>query len=79
MSACDRQPALTHHRLAVFGTEVTVTLRTDKDTDAVVAAVDRELQIMHRRWHAWEAGLLTDINHALAEGGESSCRQTPWP
>lgn len=67
-SACDRQPALEHHRLAVFGTEVTLTLRTGKDTEAAVAAVDRELQAMHRRWHAWEAGLLTTINQALADG-----------
>ncbi len=68
MPACNRQPALERHHLAVFGTEVSLTLRAGKDTDRMVAAVDRELQAMHRRWHAWEAGLLTDINRALAEG-----------
>lgn len=47
-----------------------MTLRTDEDADAAVAAVDRELQMMHRRWHAWEPGLLADVNRALAEGGQ---------
>ncbi|WP_376692572.1 FAD:protein FMN transferase [Wenzhouxiangella sp. EGI_FJ10409] len=68
LTACEHQPELVHHRIAAFGSEVNVTLRAGQQADAAVAAVDRELQAMHRRWHAWEAGRLTEINQALAAG-----------
>jgi len=66
-AACNREPELKHHHLAAFGTEVTVTLRSGIDASEVLRAIDRELQTMHRRWHAWEPGMLGDINRAIAE------------
>lgn len=70
LSACGREPEPVHHRIGVFGTEVTVTIRADSgaDTTGIISEIDRELQRMHRRWHAWEPGLLTDINRAIAAG-----------
>lgn len=56
--------------ISAFGTLVEITAR-DTDTarfEQVAAAIDREFQAMHRRWHAWEPGLLDDINQAIAEG-----------
>ncbi len=70
LSACDREPELRQHRLAAFGTEVTITLRAGNDNPDVVTAIDREFQRMHRQWHAWEPGMLGDINDALAESRE---------
>ncbi|WP_181918298.1 MULTISPECIES: FAD:protein FMN transferase [unclassified Wenzhouxiangella] len=70
LSACGREPQLTHHRLAAFGTEVTITLHAKNDTPEAIAAIDREFQRMHRQWHAWEPGRLADINQAIAEDRE---------
>lgn len=69
-SACSRTPEPVDHRIAAFGTEVIVTIRGGEQIDvpSAVAAVDRELQRIHRRWHAWEPGMLEDINRAIAEG-----------
>jgi thiamine biosynthesis lipoprotein len=56
----------------VFGTLVEVTL---SDTDPVAAqAAFQQLQTMfqsmHRDWHAWGPGQLTDINNAFSNGQE---------
>jgi len=66
--ACSRPPELVQHHLAVFGTEVSITLPADQDSGPAVARVDRELQRMHRDWHAWEPGQLVQINQAIAAG-----------
>lgn len=70
LQACDRTPELTQHRLAAFGTEVTITVRAEADTAEALAEIDREFRNMHRRWHAWEPGMLGDINRAIAAGRE---------
>lgn len=66
--SCSRPPELVHHHLAAFGTEVTITLLADGEAGQTLARVDRELQRMHRDWHAWEPGRLGQINQAIAEG-----------
>jgi thiamine biosynthesis lipoprotein len=70
LGACGEQPQVQRHRLAVFGTETTLTIRSPDSgaATAAVARVDRELQRMHRDWHAWEPGMLGDINSAIAAG-----------
>lgn len=68
LTSCGREPELLQHRLAVFGTQVTVTLGPGRAAAEAVTALERELQRMHRRWHAWQPGLLGDINQAIAEG-----------
>lgn len=66
--SCGRSPEFARHHLAVFGTEVTVTLEADREAGQALARADRELQRMHRDWHAWEPGRLWQINRAIAEG-----------
>src|SRR5690625_80580 len=58
------------HEIAAFGTRIELTLRADRHTDSAqaVAAVDRMFQRMHRQWHAWQPGMLGDINAAIAAG-----------
>lgn len=59
-----------HATFYVFGTTVEVTLRdTDEDqASAAFAALQQRFQAMHRDWHAWQPGHLTDINRAFSEG-----------
>lgn len=68
LTACSSEPELAQHHLAAFGTEVTVTVRGRADAADAIGAVDRELQKLHRQWHAWEPGMLGDINRAIAQG-----------
>ena len=58
------------HEIAAFGTRIELTLRAGRHTDSAqaVAAVDRMFQRMHRQWHAWQPGMLGDINAAIAAG-----------
>jgi thiamine biosynthesis lipoprotein len=56
--------------LYVFGTIVEIRMW---GVDAALAAnatgeLQREFRAMHRDWHAWEPGLLMDINTAFAQG-----------
>ena len=69
VTGCSSEPEPVRHQIAAFGTRVVVTVRASEgvDSEQAVATVDRELQRMHRRWHAWEPGLLMDINRALTE------------
>lgn len=70
LAACGADTDIQRHRIAVFGTETTVTIRSSgtADTATAVARVDRELQRLHRDWHAWEPGMLGDVNRAIAAG-----------
>lgn len=54
----------------VFGTIVEVKLWAVSEADASQAfsALQQMYQGMHRDWHAWEPGRLTDINKAFAAG-----------
>jgi len=54
----------------VFGTIVEVKLWAVSETDASQAfsTLQQMYQGMHRDWHAWEPGRLTDINKAFATG-----------
>lgn len=69
-SGCTATPAEHQARFFVFGTIVDVTIWS-ADEGAVDQAF-RELgtlfQDLHRKWHAWEPGLLTDVNQAFSEG-----------
>ena len=54
----------------VFGTIVEVKLWGVSESDASQAfsELQKMFQGMHRDWHAWELGRLTDINQAFADG-----------
>ena len=54
----------------VFGTIVEVKLSgvTEQDASQAFSSLQTMFQGMHRDWHAWEPGHLTDINEAFANG-----------
>lgn len=54
----------------VFGTVLEVVVWTDSETRAheAFAKLGEAFRVMHRDWHAWEPGKLTDINEAFASG-----------
>jgi len=54
----------------VFGTVMDVTVRAGDNVDTAGAFADLQaaFQKMHRDWHAWEPGLLGDINEGFATG-----------
>lgn len=61
----------------VFGTLVDVKVRgTDNDTAAAAFAdLQRRFQQMHRDLHAWEPGLLSDVNSAFEEGRDATANE----
>lgn len=70
LAGCSAQDAVEYYRLAAFGTDITISIRHPRtdDTEAVVAAIGRDFSELHRRWHAWEPGMLTRLNEGLAAG-----------
>ncbi len=54
----------------VFGTvlEVITWGETEEQAEAAFTALQAMFQSMHRDWHAWEPGMLTEINLAFASG-----------
>jgi thiamine biosynthesis lipoprotein len=67
--ACqDKQESNT--QLFVFGTIVEIKLwgATQEQSDRAFTELQQMFNHMHRNWHAWEPGMLTDINLAFAQG-----------
>jgi thiamine biosynthesis lipoprotein len=69
LSACQRDEER-DAELYVFGTLVEVKTWGAEEQQANRAITDLQqmFQSMHRDWHAWEPGRLTDINRAFAAG-----------
>lgn len=70
LSACQPPPQeykATHY---VFGTLVEFTLRNSDPViaSAVVATIGQDFRAMHRDWHAWQPGMLTELNSQLKDG-----------
>lgn len=69
LTACQRE---TQHsaELFVFGTIVEVKLwgASQEQAGRAFSEIQQMFQGMHRDWHAWERGLLVEINEALAGG-----------
>lgn len=70
LAACERQPTEQKAQFFVFGTVLEVTLfAVDAATaDDAFGALQADFAAAHRDWHAWEPGLLTRVNEALAAG-----------
>lgn len=68
--ACSRAPHEHHEQQVVFGTLVDITIfgADDKRTAKASAAITADLNRLHREWHAWEPGTLTEINASFARG-----------
>jgi len=69
-ASCDLGNGIHQAEFFVFGTQVDVSIRgVDADTASeAFAQLLQDFQAMHRDWHAWEPGLLHDINEAFASG-----------
>jgi len=75
LAACDQKPMAEHTaNLFVFGTKVEITVR-GKDAatmEIATAQLSEEFARMHKDWHAWKPGELTDLNAAFAAGKSKS-------
>ena len=69
LSACQRDQEQ-NAEFFVFGTIVEVKLwgASTEQSNRAFAQLQHMFQGMHRDWHAWEPGKLTDINKAFAKG-----------
>ena len=70
LAACRPGSEIHRAEFFVFGTLVEVSVQgVDEDVAAEAFAVlQQDFQSMHRDWHAWEPGLLHDVNAAFAAG-----------
>jgi thiamine biosynthesis lipoprotein len=68
-ASCSRQ-AEHHAEFLVFGTILQVTTWGASEAQAMQGFSELEdmFRILHRDWHAWEPGSLTEINQAFAQG-----------
>jgi thiamine biosynthesis lipoprotein len=69
IGGCDR-PSEQRAEFYVFGTivEVVIAGATQDKAERAFTDIQQQLQAMHRNWHAWEHGQLTELNQAFAEG-----------
>ena len=69
LTAC-RQDEEQSAEFFVFGTIVEVKLwgATEEQAGETFSELQQMFQGMHRDWHAWEPGRLTEINEAFANG-----------
>lgn len=70
LASCEHAPQIHQAQFFVFGTQLDVSVQ---GVDATVASeafgqLQQLFQAMHRDWHAWEPGLLADVNTAFAAG-----------
>jgi len=69
LAACQRDEEQTAE-LFVFGTIIEIKLwgASAEEAGQAFSELQQMFQGMHRDWHAWEPGRLTDINNAFARG-----------
>lgn len=67
------------HQIVVFGTYVTISVwgAEAEQQQRAIAAITRDFQSMHRDWHAWEQGVLVDVNRQLARGEQAELSPSP--
>ncbi len=71
LSACTSQVSqVTKHQLFVFGTlvEINVWHPDTEETQTAIDQISETFNGMHKQWHAWKPGRLSDINAALRNG-----------
>lgn len=69
-AACTREVPLQRASVFAFGGEATIEVHgvPPAQADAAIAEVAARFAELHREWHAWEPGPLTELNAALARG-----------
>ena len=69
-SACSDNRGEQHAEFFIFGTllEVTVWGARHDEAEEAFSSLQDQFQEMHREWHAWEPGLLMEINRGFAAG-----------
>ena len=69
-AACQGQPQVHKAQFYVFGTVLDVSIQgVDKAAaNRAFRELQQDFQSMHRDWHAWQPGLLANVNEALAAG-----------
>jgi FAD:protein FMN transferase len=70
LTACSPQAPDRHYTLYVFGTlvEIVVPERERADVERVLPEISEQFARMHRDWHVWQPGEMTELNSAFAEG-----------
>ncbi len=70
LAACQPPVVKTSAEYRVFGTEAEVSVRhpANQSPEVVLSELDRFFQRLHRDWHPWEPGALTDLNQSLQTG-----------
>jgi thiamine biosynthesis lipoprotein len=70
MMACAEKPGEQKAEFFIFGTimEVTIWGADDSKSQRAFSSLQTQFQEMHSEWHAWEPGLLTEVNQAFASG-----------
>lgn len=70
LAACSGPAQKYHQDFYVFGTLMGVTLWADSEEQAqtAFASLQNRFQGMHIDWHAWNPGLLTEVNQAFRSG-----------
>jgi len=70
LAGCGAEPQEHKQTVYVFGTLVEFVIRdVNKETAAkAVMAIDQDFLRMHKDWHAWKPGELTELNQAFARG-----------
>jgi len=76
LASCQREQEQSAE-LFVFGTIVEIKLwgATDEEASGAFSELQEMFQGMHRDWHAWEPGLLTDINNAFEQGQSATANE----
>jgi thiamine biosynthesis lipoprotein len=75
--SCSNDLQKYHQDFYVFGTMMGITLWAENDSQAQRSFGDlqQRFQDMHRDWHAWNPGMLTDINQAFATGETATANE----
>lgn len=78
ISGCSRDH-VSEHQIVVFGTYVTISIwgGDPEQEQRAVAAITSDFQQMHHDWHAWEPGVLVNINQKIAKGEPAVVQPSP--
>jgi FAD:protein FMN transferase len=68
--SCSRPEPLYNTQSYVFGTIVDISIygESDEEAQAISSDINRQLQDLHNRLHAWRPGETVNLNHAFAKG-----------